>query len=139
MSYGMTMADGSIWEIPDNSYPSQNDYPVATTFRDIFAGVKDVTNFALQTQQQFAEIGNAADTTSFNRFMSSLALDTSKTIAQTQAETAKTQAQAALAAAQNKQAVVSGTVSQSGKYDKIYLIAAIIGVIGVVYSMSKGK
>lgn len=138
-NYGMTLADGSIWEIPDTAMPAQTDYPVATTFRDIFAGVKDVTNFALQTQKEFSAIGNEADATSFDRFMRSLSMDTQKSLAQTQAETVKIQAQRALAEAQGKNAVPSGAVSKAGKYDTLYMIAAVVGVIGVLYSISKGK
>lgn len=135
--YGMTLADGSEWTIP--AAAQAVDYPSSINFRDIFGTVREITDFALQTQSQFASIQNASETTDFNRFMQSLQLDTAKTLAQSQAETEKVKAQAILAAAQGKAAVASGTVSQPGRYDTIFVLAAIVGVIGVVYQLAKGK
>lgn len=137
-AYGMTLADGTEWTIGESNLPSQIEYPQSVGLRDIFAGIKDVTNFALETQQQLGAIQGAAESNSFNRFMSSLALDTNKTIAQSQAETAKVQAQASLARAQQAAAPASYPLTGNST-NTIMMLAAVIGIIGVIYSISKGK
>ncbi len=137
-AYGMTLADGTEWTIPEAAQPSQTDYPQSIGLRDIFSGIKEVTSFALQTQQQLGAIQGAAETNSFNRFMASLALDTQKTVAQTQAETAKVQAQAALVKAQQAQAPATNIVSRNPG-NTLVILAAVIGIVGVVYQISKGR
>jgi cobalamin biosynthesis Mg chelatase CobN len=136
--YGMTLADGTEWTIADGNIPSPLEYPSTIGLRDIFGGIKEVTSFALQTQQQLGQIQGAAEQNSFDRFMSSLSLDTNRSIAQSQAETAKVQAQASLAKAQQAGAPASYPLTGNSS-NTIMMIAAVIGIVGVIYSIAKGK
>jgi hypothetical protein len=136
--YGMTMADGSEWTIASGNIPDANEYAPSFSLREVFAGIKDVANFAIQTQQQLGAIQGAAEQNSFNRFMSSLALDTNKYIAQSQADTEKVKAQASLTKAQQAAAPSYYSLTGGGS-NTIMMIAAVIGIVGVIYSISKGK
>jgi hypothetical protein len=136
--YGMTLADGTDWIINSGNMPEPIAQSSGFSLRDVFSGIKEVTSFALETQQQLGAIQGAAEQNSFNRFMSSLSLDTNKTIAQSQAETAKVQAQASLARAQQAAAPSSYPLTGTST-NTIMILAAVIGIAGVIYSISKGK
>lgn len=134
--YGMTLADGSDYTIFSNP-PTEYEYPASISFRDIFNGAKEATNFVLQTQGELNRIRNASDTNSFDRFMQSLSLTTAKDIATSRAEIEKTAAKAELARAQG---AASGNPITSGgvSLNTIFVLAAIVGVIGVGYQIMKG-
>lgn len=137
-AYGMTLADGSEWTIQESAQPSGVEYASPFSLRDVFSGIKEVTSFALQTQQQLGAIQGEAEKNDFDRFMASLSLDTNRVIAQTQAETAKAQAQAALAKAQQNPVVASSAI-KSSPANTLMMIAAVVGIVGVLYQLSRGK
>lgn len=132
--YGQTMAneDGSPFVF---QYPPETDYPAQTNLREVFAAVRDVTDYALQTKQQFNAIANASEQSSFDRFMTQLGMSTRKTVAEAQAEVIKAEARNKVAQAQNPNPIYQAV---SGA-DTLNKLAAIASIVGVLYMFAKGK
>lgn len=124
-----------------NQFPSASD-----GLAGIVSGIGSVVDWGLGIQDQILTAQNRSDDASFNRFLQTVQLDTARSVAQAQSDVAKVQAQAALASAQRQLTYqnspgLSGLVSAvsgSGRYDKLMLILAGVGVVIAIMQMKKG-
>lgn len=112
----------------------------------ILSGIGSVVDWGLGVQDQIYTAQNRSDDASFNRFLQTVQLDTAKTMATAQSDLAKIQSQTALANAQRQLSAsnssgLTGFVSaatSSGRYDKLMLILAGVGVVIAIMQMKKG-
>lgn len=128
---------GSNLQLPSFSSPSGMD-----GLKAIGSAIGDVVDYGLKIQNQIYDTQSKADNASFNRFLQSVQLDTAKTLATTQGETAKIQAQAALAKAQQQFNYSSGLTGLNNAIggngvNKLMIALAIAGVVIAVMQLKK--
>ena len=134
----MTLLSGDTsnpLDLPTYSQPDASE-----GWRAIGSAIGDVVDYGLNVQRQIYDIQAKADDASFNRFMQSVQLDTARSIASSQGETAKVQAQAALSAAQrqlNNTPNLTGISNAIGGSNKLMIALAIAGVVIAVMQLKK--